>query len=114
MTGLQSTVARILGVVAAVVRGVAAVIAAVILVYAVFVLFGANPVNGLVTVTRGVYSDFGRFTQDLFLTSDPRYGQAIDVGLAALIWVVAGSVVSRLVLRLAPSGSSSGRKVKAS
>ena len=48
---MQSSVGHILGIVAAVVRGVAAVIAAVILVYALFILFGANPNNGLVTFT---------------------------------------------------------------
>jgi hypothetical protein len=96
----------VLTLVAAVVRCVAAVIAVVILVHAVFVLFGANPANGLVGFTRGVYDDFGAFTRDLFSTSsNPRYGQAIDVGLAALIWVVAGSLVSKLLIRLAPSGS---------
>jgi hypothetical protein len=111
MTSMQSTVAHILGVVAAVVRGVAAVIAALIVVYAVFVLFQANPANGLVTFTRGVYADFGSFTQDLFATSNPRFGQAINIALAAVIWVVAGSIVSRLVVRFSPSGSH--RKVKA-
>jgi hypothetical protein len=103
---MQSSVARILGIVAAVVRTVAAVIAAVILVYAVFVLFDANPHNGLVGFTRGIYEDFGGFTKDLFSTSsNPRYGVAINVGLAAVIWIVAGSLISKLIVRLAPSGT---------
>jgi len=42
---------------------VCAVIAAVILVYTIFILFEANPANGLVSFTRGVYQDFGGFTQ---------------------------------------------------
>jgi hypothetical protein len=102
---MQSSVARVLGIVAAVVRGVAAVIAAVILVYAIFLLFEANPNNGLVTFTRSIYEDFGGFTKDLFATSsNPKYGQTINVGLAAVIWVVAGSLVSKLIVRFAPTG----------
>jgi hypothetical protein len=101
----MSSVGRILGIVAAVVRGVCAVIAAVILVYAVFLLFEANPGNGLVSFTRGVYEDFGGFTKDLFSTSNPKFGQAINVAIAAVIWVVAGSIVSKLIVRFAPSGS---------
>jgi hypothetical protein len=103
---MQSSLARILGIVATVVRTVAAVIAAVILVYAVFVLFGANPNNGLVSFTSSVYDDFGGFTKDLFHTSsNPKYGVAINVGLAAVIWIVAGSVISKLIVRFAPSST---------
>jgi hypothetical protein len=106
---MQTGVARILGIVAAVVRGVAAVIAAVILVYAVFLLFDANPDNGLVSFARGVYDDFGSFTRDLFSTSNPKFGQAIDVGLAAVIWVVAGSITSELLVRLTPTSSTKAK-----
>jgi hypothetical protein len=105
----MSTVGRALGIVAAVVRTVCAVIAAVILVYAVFILFEANPGNGLVSFTRGFYDDFGGFTRDLFSTSNPKFGQAINVVIAAVIWVVAGSIVSKLIVRLAPSGSSKAK-----
>ena len=102
----MSNVGRILGIVAAVVRGVAAVIAAVILVYAIFVLFDANPQNGLVSFTSSIYDDFGGFTRDLFHTSsNPKYGVAINVGLAAVIWIVAGSVLSKLIVRFAPAGT---------
>ena len=107
----MNSVARILGIVAAVIRGVCAVIAAVILVYAIFIIFEANPANELVSFTRGVYQDFGGFTQNLFSTSNPKFGAAINVAIAAVIWVVAGSIVSKLIVRFAPSGSS---KAKAS
>jgi hypothetical protein len=96
---------HILGIVAAIVRGVAAVIAAVMLVYALFILFGANPTNGLVTFTQSIYDAFGGFTKNLFSTDNPKYGAAINVGLAAVIWVVAGSIISKLIVRFAPSGS---------
>jgi len=105
----MSSVGRILGMVAAVVRTVCAVIAAVILVYAVFILFDANPANGLVSFTRGVYQDFGGFTENLFSTSNPKFGVAINVALAAVIWIVAGSIVSKLIVRFAPSGSSKAK-----
>src|SRR4051812_47984599 len=96
---------HILGIVAAIVRGVAAVIAAVMVVYALFILFEANPTNGLVTFTQSIYDSFGGFTRDLFSTSsNPKYGAAINVGLAAGIWGVAGSIVSKLIVRFAPVG----------
>ena len=83
---MQSSVGHILGIVAAIVRGVAAVIAAVMLVYALFILFGANPTNGLVTFTQSIYDSFGGFTKDLFTTSsNPKYSAAINVGLAEML-----------------------------
>ena len=106
----MSSLGRIRGIVAAVVRTVCAVIAAVILVWAIFILFDANRANGLVSFTQGFYDDFGSFTENMFSTSDAKFGEAINVVVAAVIWVAAGSIVSKLIVRFAPSGSS---KVKA-
>ncbi|MGY2085262.1 hypothetical protein [Blastococcus sp. SYSU DS0539] len=97
--------ARILSLVAGIVRVVFAVIAAVIVVHAVFVLFEANPANGLVQFAAGWRDSFGWFTEDLFTPSDPKVAEAINAALAALIWVVVGSLLSKLIVRLAPSSS---------
>jgi hypothetical protein len=56
------------------------------------VLFEANPDNF-----------FGWSTEDLFRPSDPKIAEAINDGLAALIWVVVGSLVSKLIVRSAPT-----------
>ena len=98
--------ARILTLLATIVRVGCAVIAALIVSHAVFVLFEANPANALVQFTAGWRDTFGWFTKDLFTPSDPKIAEAINDGLAALIWVVAGSVLSKLIVRLAPSSSS--------
>ena len=44
---------------------------------------------------------------DLFRPADPRIGETVDAALAALVWVVAGNLVSKLVVRLAPAPSRS-------
>ena len=100
--------ARVFELVATIVRVVCSVIAALIVAHAVFVLFEANPANPLVTFTAGWRDTFGWFTKDLFTPSDPKIAETINDGLAALIWVVVGSLVSKLVVRLAPAS-----KVKA-
>ncbi|MCF6506161.1 hypothetical protein E9549_01865 [Blastococcus sp. MG754426] len=96
---------RILTLVASIVRTVFAVIAAVIVVHAVFVLFEANPGNVLVQFAADWRETFGWFTRDLFTPSDPEVAEAVNAALAALIWVVAGSLLSKLVVRLAPSST---------
>ncbi|RBY94165.1 hypothetical protein DQ244_02060 [Blastococcus sp. TBT05-19] len=101
-----SGTARILSLVATIVRVACAVIAGVIVVHALFVLFEANPENGLVSFAASWRDSFGWFTRDLFTPSDPKIAEAINAGLAALIWVVVGSLLSKLIVRLAPEGSS--------
>jgi hypothetical protein len=95
--------ARVFSLVATIVRAVCSVIAGVIVIHAVFVLFEANPANGLVSSTAGWRDTFGWFTEDLFTPSDPKIAEAINDGIAALIWVVVGSLLSKLIVGLAPS-----------
>ena len=95
--------ARIFSLLATIVRVVCSVIAAVIVIYAVFVLFEANPQNGLVQFAADWRNTFGWFTKDLFTPSDPKIAEAINAGLAALIWVVVGSLLSKLIVRLTPA-----------
>ena len=94
---------------ATVVRVAASVIAAFIVIHAVFVFFEANPVNPLVEFTTAWRDTFGWFTKNLFTPSDPKIAEAINDGLAALIWVVVGSLLSKLIVRLTPAPSSKAK-----
>jgi hypothetical protein len=94
---------RVFSLLATIVRVVCSVIGALIVVHAVFVLFEANPTNPLVEFTTGIRDSFGWFTTNLFTPSDPKIAEAINDGLAALIWVLAGNLVSKLIVRLTPT-----------
>ncbi len=95
--------ARVFELIATVVRVVCSVIAAVIVVYAIFVLFEANPANPLVSFAKGWREDFGWFTNDLFTKPNAKMAEVINAVVAAVIWVVAGSVISKLIVRLTPA-----------
>jgi hypothetical protein len=97
--------ARIFTLLATIVRVGCSVIAALIVVHAAFVLFEANPANGLVQFTAGWRDTFGWFTKDLFTPSDPKIAETINDVLAALIWVVLGNLGSKLIVRLAPEAT---------
>ena len=96
---------RIFTLLATVVRVVASVIGALIIAHAVFVFFEANPTNPLVEFTANIRDTFGWFTKDLFQPDDAKIGETINDALAALIWVVGGNLVSKLIVRLAPTSS---------
>jgi hypothetical protein len=102
--------ARVFELIATVVRVVCSVIAAVIVVYAIFVLFEANPTNPLVSFAKGWRQDFGWFTVDLFTKPNEKIAEVINAVVAAVIWVVAGSLISKLLVRLAPAGSAKATK----
>ena len=99
----MAAAARVFTLIATVVRVVCSIIAALIVVHAVFVLFEANPDNLLVAFTTGWRDTFGWFTKDLFQPSDPTIAAAIHDALAALIWVVIGMLVSKVIVRFAPA-----------
>ena len=93
---------RALELVATVVRVGCAVIAGLILVHAAFVLFEANRANALVELTESVRNTFGWFTRDLFTKPDEKMAEVINDALAAVIWVVVGNLLSKLIVRFAP------------
>jgi uncharacterized membrane protein YraQ (UPF0718 family) len=95
--------ARVFDLVATAIRVVCALIAALIVVHAAFVLFEANRGNALVQLTESVRNTFAWFTRDLFTKPNPKIAEVIDDALAAVIYVVVGNVVSKLILRLAPA-----------
>lgn len=100
---IRAGLARVLALLATIVRVVCSVIGALIVIHAVFVFFEANPSNVLVQFTAGIRDTFGWFTKNLFTPKDPKIAQAINDVLAGLIWVVVGSLVSKLILRFAPT-----------
>jgi hypothetical protein len=104
-----SPATRAVTLLATAVRLFASVVAALMVVYAAFVLFEANPANVLVRFTGSAYSTFGWFTKDLFSMSNHKYGVVVNVVLAAVIYVVLGSLVSKLIVRFAPAGSSKAK-----
>jgi hypothetical protein len=98
--------ARVFELIATVVRVICSVIAAVIVVYAIFVLFEANPANPLVSFAKSWREDFGWFTHALFTKPNAKMAEVINAIVAAIIWVVAGTVISKLIVRLTPATSS--------
>jgi hypothetical protein len=99
----MAAAARVFTSIATVVRVVCSIIAALIVVHAVFVLFEANPDNLLVEFTTGWRDTFGWFTKDLFQPSNAKIGEAINDALAALIWVIVGMLLSKVIVRFAPA-----------
>jgi hypothetical protein len=98
----HGAVTRVFSLLATAVRVVASVIGAMILIHAAFVLFEANPGNPLVEFTNWFVQTFAWFTVDLFTGPNPKMAQVINEALAAILYVVVGSLLSKMIIRLAP------------
>ena len=101
--------ARVFSLLATIVRVVCSVIAALIVIHAVFVLFDANPDNLLVTVHGRLAGHLRLVHQGPLHAAGPKIAEAINDGLAALIWVVVGNLLSKLIVRLTPTPSSKAK-----
>jgi len=86
-------VQKVLNALAAIARLVGSLFAVVLLVRVGLAFVAVNPhnviVEWIVAFSDAIVLDF----RDLFLPTDPRIGLAVNYGLAAVFWLVAGMVV---------------------
>jgi hypothetical protein len=87
-----------------VVRVVTAVVVAVIVAAILLRVLGANPHNTIVSdihdVGRALVGPFN----GLFSIKQPKPAIAVNWGVAALVYLIAGMFIARLIVRSAPRG----------
>lgn len=83
-----------------VLRAAGLFIVAVLVAYVVLTLLGANPANPLTQAVTYLTGFFDLGLSDLFVGFAPPLNLALNYGLAAVVWLVITSVVTRLVRRL--------------
>jgi hypothetical protein len=99
----MATVTRsnVVGVLAGVVRWTGLLIALVLLVHVLLTVGGANPSNGITRFFSAAADPLALAFRDLFTPGDPKLRVLVNFGLAALFWLVAATVLSRIIRRLA-------------
>ncbi|MEU4232142.1 hypothetical protein AB0F17_48285 [Nonomuraea sp. NPDC026600] len=76
--------------------------ALVLALYAVFTVFRANPANVWYQFVASLASSLSVGLANLFQLADIRWTTLVNYGLAALVWLIVGSVVAGLIRRAAP------------
>ena len=100
-SGLGAVAGRTLGLLASLVRIITVVFAAVLVVHVVLVVTSANPRNGVATAVASAADHLTLGLGDLFAPSSPSLEVILNYGLPAVVWLVIGIVVSRLLGALA-------------
>lgn len=76
--------------------------ALVLVLYAVFAVFEANPANVWYQFVASVAARLSLGLANLFQFADDRWTTLVNYGLAAVVWLIIGSVVASLIRRAAP------------
>ncbi|WP_433870930.1 hypothetical protein [Saccharopolyspora sp. CA-218241] len=93
--------ARRARVIAGVLEWIGSAIAVLLVVHAVLVVGGANPHNTVAHLTGVLAPPLTALVDDLFQPADPALGLVLNSGSAAVLWLLAGTMLGRLVRKVA-------------
>lgn len=86
---------------AGLVRWIGLLIAAILAVHVLLVVGNANPDNGITQLFSDLAGWFSLGFHDLFLPDDLKLRVLVNYGLAAVVWLIVTTLVSRGLRRLA-------------
>jgi hypothetical protein len=92
---------RVAGVLATAVSVATTIVVVVLAVHIVFVAFEANTANDLVRTVSDRAQDLAWVFRDVFQPADRKVEVAVNYGLAALVYLVIGRIVTGLIRRFA-------------
>ena len=99
---LRALTRKVMTVAASVIRILTVVFAAILVIYVVLAVAGANPANSITIFFSDLASNLTLGIGDLFLPADESLRIILNFGLAAVVWIVIGIVVSKVLNALAP------------
>jgi hypothetical protein len=77
------------------------VFAAVLLVHVFLVVVGASVSHGFAALVTNVAGAINLGSSDLFTVENEALAQLLNEGLAAVLWLVAGALLTNLISRIA-------------
>jgi hypothetical protein len=104
-------IGSVLVLIARIVRIVSTLIAALIVVAIVLRVLGANPGNSIVSSIHDAARVFVGPFKNIFSIKDAKLSIVVNWGIAAVVYLLVGSIIARLITRLAPRGLPPGERV---
>lgn len=86
--------------VARAVKALTSVLAAILVVHILLTLGSANPANPITVFVAGAADGLTLGIGDLFVPASPTLALVLNYGVPAVLWLIIGSIVARLLLRL--------------
>ena len=99
---LRALASKALTITASVVRIVTVVFAAILVIHVVLFVAGATPGNGITMFFQSAADNLTLGIGDLFLPQSESLKVILNYGLAAVVWIIIGVVVSKVLNAVAP------------
>jgi hypothetical protein len=99
---LRALTGKSLTLLASVVRILTVIFAAILVIHVVLTVASANPENGITTFFAGAANNLTLGIGDLFIPSSEALKVILNYGIAAVVWLVIGAVIARILRALAP------------
>jgi hypothetical protein len=93
--------ASVVGAVASVVRWVGLAVVIILVLRVLLTVGGANPNNGITGFVTSWSNPLAWGFKDLFTPSDAKLRVLVNYGIAALFWLIVGSILTRIIRRFA-------------
>ena len=77
-----------------------AIIAVILILHIIFVLIGTNPGNSIVSTDANWAGHLAAWFKGMFTTSSARWNAVLDYGLATIVYLVVGRLLSGVVERV--------------
>lgn len=99
---LRALASKSLTIAASVIKILCTIFAAILVIHIVLTVASANPQNGITTFFADAANSLTLGIGDLFLPAGESLRVILNYGLAAIVWLVIGAVVARVLNALAP------------
>lgn len=99
---LRALASKSMTLAASVIKILCTIFAAILVIHIVLTVASANPQNGITTFFANAADSLTLGIGDLFLPASESLKVILNYGLAAVVWLVIGAVVARILNALAP------------
>ncbi len=99
---LRALASKSMTLAASVIKILCTIFAAILVIHIVLTVASANPQNGITTFFADAANSLTLGIGDLFLPASESLKVILNYGLAAVVWLVIGAVVARILNALAP------------
>ena len=99
---MRALASKSLTLAASVIRILTVIFAAILVIHIVLTVAAANPQNGITTFFADAANNLTLGIGDLFLPASEALKVILNYGIAAVVWLVIGIVIAKILNALAP------------
>jgi hypothetical protein len=99
---LRALASKSLTLAASVIRILTVIFAAILVIHVVLTVASANPQNGITTFFADAANNLTLGIGDLFLPASESLRVILNYGIAAVVWLLIGVVIAKILNALAP------------